>query len=462
MKTQNDIYDVVVIGGGASGTALLYTLATYTTIPKLALIEKYEAIGSVNSNAVNNSQTLHVGDIETHYSLEKAIQVKPASMMVAHYVERLPREKQDAILQRVQKMVLAVGSDEVAKLSDRYEKLKSAFPNLTKLDAVGIEKVEPLVMKGRKKNEPVVALFDPAGHAVDFGNLSKSFVDQVKKIKDKTINVFLGRSVISINKTDDFYTIQTSTGPIQAKVVVVDTDAYSLGFAKQLGYGKEFSLIPIAGSFYFTKQVLKGKVYTWQDPRMPFAAAHGDPDLTVPDVTRFGPTARFFPVLESRKLGTMADFFKSSGLEKMKTWASFFKILLEPARFKYLTKNLLYELPYFGKYLFVPEVQKIVPSLRGGDLKRAGGYGGMRLQRVDTSTKELLLGEGKILGDNIIFNMTPSPGASVCLYNAMRDADQVISFLKGSYSFDKDRMMHELAPEKPQKIVDVSAATYVS
>ena len=462
MNTHQDIYDVIIIGGGASGTALLYTLGTYTNISRIALVEKYPTIGSVNSSAVNNSQTLHVGDIETNYSVDKATQVKPAAMMVAHYVERLDRERQDAVMKRVQKMILAVGSEEVTELADRYEKIKNLFPGLTKLDGSGIAKVEPLVMQGRNPAEPVLALFDPAGYAVNFGALSESFIDQVKKIPGKIIDVFLNRPVGTITKTDRGYSLETPTGALEARVVIVDTDAYSLGFAKQLGYGKEFSLIPIAGSFYFTPEVLHGKVYTMQDARMPFAAAHGDPDVTVPNVTRFGPTARFLPVLESRKYGTIKQFFTSSGLEKFKTWASFFKILLEPVRFKYLVKNLMYELPYVGKYLFVPQVQKIVPTLRGSDLKRASGYGGMRLQRVDTNTKELLLGEGKIMGDHIIFNMTPSPGASVCLYNAMRDAGEIIKFLGSDTTFDQEKMMQELSPEKCTKVADPSATTYVS
>jgi malate dehydrogenase (quinone) len=80
---------------------------------------------------------------------------------------------------------------------------------------------------------------------------------------------------------------------------------------------------------------------------------------------------------------------------------------------------------------------------------RARGYGGMRLQRVDTRTRELLLGEGKIVGDDIIFNMTPSPGASVCLYNAMRDAEQIAKFVP-AYAFDKAAMTQDLCIPQPQ------------
>jgi malate dehydrogenase (quinone) len=199
-----------------------------------------------------------------------------------------------------------------------------------------------------------------------------------------------------------------------------------------------------------------------QDLRMPFAATHGDPDLTIAGVTRFGPTARFFPVLESRKLGTVKDFFASAGLGKLRTWAAFFKILLEPVRFAYLMKNLVYELPYIGKYFFASQIRKIVPSVRNRDVQRAEGFGGMRLQRVDINTRELLLGEGKIVGDNIIFNMTPSPGASVCLYNAWRDTEQIVQFFGSKFTFDKDRMDQYFFVTNLPTDPDVSAKTYLS
>jgi malate dehydrogenase (quinone) len=47
------------------------------------------------------------------------------------------------------------------------------------------------------------------------------------------------------------------------------------------------------------------------------------------------------------------------------------------------------------------------------------------------------MGEAKIVGDDIIFNITPSPGASTCLKNAMRDTRTLLSFLDGDYAFDE-------------------------
>ena len=57
-------YQVNIIGGGVTGTALLYMLSNYTDIESVALLEKYPSIAPLNSNSKSNSQSLHFGDIE--------------------------------------------------------------------------------------------------------------------------------------------------------------------------------------------------------------------------------------------------------------------------------------------------------------------------------------------------------------------------------------------------------------
>jgi len=69
-------YDVIIIGGGVSGTALLYTLSKYTDVKNIALPEQCPDLVPVNSSPVMNSQTLQFGDIETNYIYEKAKKVK--------------------------------------------------------------------------------------------------------------------------------------------------------------------------------------------------------------------------------------------------------------------------------------------------------------------------------------------------------------------------------------------------
>jgi len=439
---KDKTYDVIVIGGGVSGTALFYALSKYSTAKSIAIIEKYGSFGQVNSKGNNNSQTLHTGDIETNYSLEKATIVKPASLMVSRYASSLKEARDNKIIFLVSKMVLAVGKKEVAQLEKRYLEFGTLYPDLKRLEYDEIAKIEPAITKGRSKEEMILALYTPNGYAVDFEALAKSFVNEATRNKPpgRDIDVFLDTEVINISKSKNGYKVNTRKGTFESKVVVVNTDAYSLYFAKLLGYGKEFSLIPVAGNFYFSKQMLNGKVYTMQDKKLPFAAVHGDPDIHVPNKTRWGPTAKMSPVLESRNFSTTFDYFKSASLFRLATIKSFLVILSDMARFVFFLKNTLYDIPIVGKYFFVKNVQKIVPTIQASDLRKAKGFGGMRLQRVNTKTHELQLGEGKIIGDNIIFNMTPSPGASVCLFNGMRDAEKIMEFFVGMYQFDKCKM----------------------
>jgi malate dehydrogenase (quinone) len=68
---------------------------------------------------------------------------------------------------------------------------------------------------------------------------------------------------------------------VVAKVVIITAAAYSLLFAKSLGYGKDYALLNIAGNFYLAPGVLNGKVYTVQLKKIPFAAIHGDQKFTI-------------------------------------------------------------------------------------------------------------------------------------------------------------------------------------
>ena len=88
MESENSIYEVAIVGGGISGTALLYSLSNYTNLNHIALIEKNQEVALVNSHKTSNSQTLHFGDIETNYTLEKAQKVRKAASLVKNYILR--------------------------------------------------------------------------------------------------------------------------------------------------------------------------------------------------------------------------------------------------------------------------------------------------------------------------------------------------------------------------------------
>ena len=97
--------------------------------------------------------------------------------------------------------------------------------------------------------------------------------------KNPVLDIHLNTKLLKIAKNGDHYLVKTNKGEISASVVVFAAGGHSLMYAKSLGYGKNLSVLSMAGSFYTAPKVLNGKVYTMQVPKLPFAAIHGDPEV---------------------------------------------------------------------------------------------------------------------------------------------------------------------------------------
>ncbi|WP_336024995.1 FAD-dependent oxidoreductase [Halobellus salinisoli] len=428
-------YDLVIVGGGISGASLLYTTAKFTDIDSIALIEKEAEIAAINSHHTNNSQTLHFGDIETNYTLEKAEGVKTGAELLAGYLENHDPDRE--MHAKRSKMVLGVGDEEVEKLEARYheEGFGDLFPKLRPIGREEIAEIEPKVVEGRDPDVEMLALQTPDGYVVDYGETAKSMVEVARE--EATVDVFTGTKVEDVTETTEGYTLTTGRGPFDCDVAVVAAGSHSLQIAKELGYGEDKVLLPVAGSFFLADDLLNGKVYTLQMKKLPFAAVHGDADVHDDSITRFGPTAKLVPTLERGRFSTVEDFLDVFGLNAA-SFLSYANILADRILLPYVLTNLLYDVPELGRRSFLSEVRKVVPSVELDDIERAKGYGGVRPQIVDTSRKSLDMGEAKIVGDDIIFNITPSPGASTSLKNAMRDTKTVLDCFDEAYEFDEE------------------------
>jgi len=312
--------DVLIVGGGVCGTALLFELARYTDLARIALIERYDHLAQVNSKATNNSQTIHCGDIETNYTLEKAVRVKRTAEMIVHYADLLDPATRERCVFRTPKMVLGVGEQECQFLRQRFEQFSPHFPAMELLEKETIAEWEPQVAfaNGSLRSDELVAIGIRRTYtAVDYEALAESFVAQAGAAVAGTgrqLTIQMGSKVTTITPDGDGYQVvmaPTAGGPSRqlfARHVVVNAGAHSLLMAQQMGFGLEYSCLPVAGSFYFTPDLLKGKVYTVQNDKLPFAAIHGDPDVRAPGKTRFGPTALLLPLLERYKPESFWEF----------------------------------------------------------------------------------------------------------------------------------------------------------
>ncbi|MDX9900120.1 MAG: FAD-dependent oxidoreductase [Aliarcobacter sp.] len=431
-------YEVVIVGGGISGAALFYELAKYSTATKICLLEKYEDLATLNSKGTSNSQTIHVGDIETNYTLSKAKITKRTAKMIEKFC--LQYNLQEKIMFKHQKMALGVGEKEVEFITKRYNEFKEVFPYLELWDKETLRVLEPKLVYADKaqtidRPEPIIAMGAKDQYTtVDFGAMTKELAKAGQAADtSKTTDIFFNSEVEEIEKVGNKYKLTTVNGTVYtADFVVVNAGAHSLYLAHKMGYGKHMGSLSMAGSFYITNgEFLNGKVYMVQNDKLPFAALHGDPDILENGKTRFGPTALALLVLERYKGGK--SIFQC--LKTMNIDGSILKIfwdLLKDSEIRnYVFKNFLFEVPGINKGLFVKDARKIVPSLTVDDLEYAKGFGGVRPQVLNKTEKKLMLGEASLSeGKGIIFNMTPSPGATSCLGNAERDIKVVCDYLK--------------------------------
>jgi malate dehydrogenase (quinone) len=460
--------DVLIVGGGVCGTALLFELARYTDLGRVALVERYDQLARVNSRATNNSQTIHCGDIETNYTLDKALKVKRTAEMIVHYAELLEPAVRERCVFRTPKMVLAVGEQECAFLRERFARFSPHFPAMELLEKEQIAAWEPNValVDGRPRPEPLLAIGIRSTYtAVDYEELAQSFVAQARSAVaggSRQLDLHLGTGVQRITPEGELFRVQLAPTPgcrsglssdgrplapqeILARHVVVNAGAHSLLMAQRMGFGLEYSCLPVAGSFYFTPDLLRGKVYTVQNDKLPFAAIHGDPDVRSPGKTRFGPTALLLPLLERYKPASFWEFLQVLRLD-WAVLAVFWQLFRIADIRNYILKNLLFEVPWLRRRLFLTDARKIVPGMQLADLRFAEGYGGVRPQLIDKANSKLMLGEASIPAlPGLVFNVTPSPGGTCCLGNAARDLEAIVERL--GCGFARERLERELYGE---------------
>lgn len=433
-------FDVAIVGAGISGAATAKVVAQYTSTGSIALFEVASRPGQLNSNSKNNSQTLHDGSTE-HYNFEKAAKVKKDTDLTATYIEK---QNDPRIFHFGPKLLLGVGDEEVITVTKRYNEFNQLYGTMELIRGAEIAKREPFIMKGRDSKESIVALSND-GYTIDFGLLAQAFVQDAMgtgkvtlftntQIKEREL-ILSGNVYILTDQNGNQYT---------ADVVVFATGAYSLLAAKTLGLADHLGILPIGGNFYdTTRQLLNGKVYTVQNPKRPFAAIHGDPEKANQAITRFGPTAIVLPTLVDGDWSTVVDFMRVSvpNWDGVTTLAG---ILADRDMLAYMAHNMAYQLPGIGKYLFMQSARKIIPTINYSDLVFHKGRG-LRPQLVDTKNKKLELGDARVFGKRSIFNVAPSPGASVALANGYRDALKIVEFLDGSINFDKAKWDEDFA-----------------
>ncbi|WP_367122071.1 malate:quinone oxidoreductase [Staphylococcus capitis subsp. urealyticus] len=338
MSTQHSKTDVILIGGGIMSTTLGTLLKELSPEKEIKLFERLDQPGEESSNVWNNAGTGHSALCELNYTKEgkdgsvditKAIKINEQYQVSKQFWTYLVRTGQldspGKFIQSVPHMSFVKGENNVRFLKSRVDSLQKnvLFEKMEiSEDPEKIKKWVPLMMEGRKSEEPIAITYDETGTDVNFGALTKKLISN---LQEKHVEVNYKHEVQDIKKQDNgnwnVVIKDLTSGQItnyETEFVFIGAGGASLPLLQKTGIkeSKHIGGFPVSGLFLRCKNpdVIKqhhAKVYG--------KAEVGAPPMSVPHLdTRFvngersllfGPFAGFSP--KFLKTGSYLDLIKS-------------------------------------------------------------------------------------------------------------------------------------------------------
>lgn len=338
MSTQHSKTDVILIGGGIMSATLGTLLKELSPEKEIKLFERLDQPGEESSNVWNNAGTGHSALCELNYTKEgkdgsvditKAIKINEQYQVSKQFWTYLVRTGQldspGKFIQSVPHMSFVKGENNVRFLKSRVDSLQKnvLFEKMEiSEDPEKIKKWVPLMMEGRKSEEPIAITYDETGTDVNFGALTKKLISN---LQEKHVEVNYKHEVQDIKKQDNgnwnVVIKDLTSGQIinyETDFVFIGAGGASLPLLQKTGIkeSKHIGGFPVSGLFLRCKNpdVIKqhhAKVYG--------KAEVGAPPMSVPHLdTRFvngersllfGPFAGFSP--KFLKTGSYLDLIKS-------------------------------------------------------------------------------------------------------------------------------------------------------
>lgn len=206
-------YDAVLVGAGIMSATLASLLQALDPELRLLLVERLEAPALESSAAVNNAGTGHAANCELNYTPQqpdgtvataKALAINASFETSLEFWASLAERGQlqpDTFLHRVPHCSLVWGDADVAFLRQRHRQL-SALPAFAAMewstDRAEIAGWMPLVMAGRRQDQPIAATRIARGMDVDFGALTRALLAPLQA--SGALELLLGTTVTDLQR----------------------------------------------------------------------------------------------------------------------------------------------------------------------------------------------------------------------------------------------------------------------
>lgn len=380
--------DVILIGAGILSTTFASFLKEIEPDWNLKIFERLDQPAIESSNEKNNAGTGHAALCELNYTVEQedgSIDVEKAKeineqfeiskQFWSHLVKSKAIENPKEFIRPLPHISFVMGMRNVDFLKRRYEALKSLpmFEGLAySEDHEKLAEWMPLIMEGRNSNEPLAASKIDEGTDVNFGELTRKLVKNIKKHNNAEVQ--FRQEVVNFKQREDSkWEVEVrnlETGEVVTHVadyifIGAGGNAIPLLQKTKIPESKHLGGFPISGAFLVCNNP---KIVNEHDAKVYGKEPPGTPPMTVPHLDRryiqgkesllFGPFAAIGP--KFLKNGSNLDLFKSINPSNVVTMLS--SGVKNMSLVKYSIQQVL-----MNKEDRMKELRRYVPSAKDQD-----------------------------------------------------------------------------------------------
>src|SRR4051795_2874916 len=391
--------DVVVIGGGILGLAVARELLARHRDASLCVLEREDRLAPHQTS--HSSGVIHAGIYYAPGSLKARLCVEGARLLYAYCDEHGIETRRDG------KLIVATDEGQLPRLDELERRgRENQVPGLSRVDADGIQEIEPHA-------RGAAALHSPETGVVDFARVAASYASDVERAGGIVVT---GAGVSGLAPNGATITVEHQRGRTEAGFVVSCAGAWADRLAVAAGAPAEPRIVPFRGGYLRLRperrELVRASIYPVPDPDLPFLGSHLT--RTIDDEVLLGPSALMVGARDAYRIGRL----RGKDLGSTLFWPGTWRLMAGSWR------TGLSEIRHAASNrAFVSDLNRFVPELAAADV--LPGPSGIRAQALDR--------DGKLVDDFVVHRTeralhvrnAPSPAATSSLALAKLIADEV-------------------------------------
>ncbi|KAH8583101.1 malate:quinone oxidoreductase [Cryptosporidium sp. chipmunk genotype I] len=427
--------DVLVMGGGVMGSALVYLLAKHTGIKKITLLSENK---EVEHNLIYHlDKTIHSGETDSNMDLHHSLRLLKYSNMLRNLVKGLPHGIGKECIEKKTKILLGLGEEENSRIEARFDEFKHFFPKIRLIDAKEISKLEPKVayldncLSKLRKETMIGILLQDEYTAINYDLLStvfKKLADDISFRKKLKIENYVNMNIKGIKRISSngeiYYKVDSDEKSIYSRFLVINDIGSVFKLVRELGYCSDWIVLNMFGKFQRTiKGGLRGVVSNIQSLSSPCSTSvYGFPEINSSQNIRFLASSYTLPIISLLKFMNLGE--NKSARDVSSSNFNLFRSIREKSLRNKIEKVKM-KIPKLVSEQIMHGSSKIIPALNWNQLKdKQGDFDISINQLLDLSGEksQTILDHSKIHTDeNLILNISQPNSGTTCIGSASED-----------------------------------------